>query len=151
MTKPVDQKSSMRRVELLAKIRQAAPAVATAGSIVESWRTYRGRRLGPYYRLAYRESGIQRSIFIGGDSQLVAAARELLAELQADERARRAVKQMQLATLASLRVAKLAWERELREVGLRRKGFEARGWRRCVKRNTSNLEEGTAAHEYNRR
>jgi len=94
MTKSVDQKSSMRRVELLAKIRQAAPAVATAGSIVETWRTYRGRRLGPYYRLAYRESGIQRSIFIGGDSQLVAAARELLAELQADERARRAVKQM---------------------------------------------------------
>ena len=137
MTKSVDQKSSMRRVQLLAKFRRAAPAVATAGSIVETWRTYRGRRLGPFFRIAFRESEMQKSIYIGNNPELIAAARELLAELQTDERARRAVKRLQSAARASLRVAKLAWDRELREVGLRRKGFEIRGWRRGNGRNTA--------------
>jgi hypothetical protein len=118
--------------------------------MVATWRTYRGRRLGPFFRIAYRESEMQKSIYIGNNPELVAAARELLAELQANERARRAVKRLQSATRASLRVAKLAWERDLREVGLHRKGFEVRGWRRGVKRNTASLKERTATHERNR-
>ena len=138
MATTVDQKKDVTRCEvLLAQIRRVASAVAMGGSIVETWRTYRGRRLGPYCRLAYRESGIQRSIYVGSDPQLVAAAREILAELQADERARRAVKRLQSATRASLRAAKSAWERELKRMGLHLKGFEIRGWRRGIGRNTA--------------
>ena len=60
-----------------------------------------------------------------------------LAELQADERVRRAVKRLQSATRASLRAAKAAWERELKRMGLHLKGFEIRGWRRGIGRNTA--------------
>ena len=151
MTATVDQKRPTRREVLLVQIRQAASAVATAGSIVETWRTYRGRRLGPYFRVAYREAGIQKSIYIGNNAELIAAARGLLAELQADERARRMVQRLQLATRASLRAAKTAWEGELARVGLHLQGFEVRGWRQGVKRSTTSLKERTAAHEYNRR
>jgi len=35
------------------------------GSVVAGWRNYRGRRLGPYHRLAYRHRGRQCSIYLG--------------------------------------------------------------------------------------
>ena len=131
----------MTRCEIvLAQIRRVASAVAMGGSIVETWRTYRGRRLGPYCRLAYRESGIQRSIYVGSDPQLVAAAREVLAELQADERARRMVQRLQSATQTS-------WEGELARVGLHLQGFEVRGWRQGIKRSSTGLQERIATHE----
>ena len=130
MTLIVDQKSWTRREVLLARLRQAAPALATAGTIVETWRTYRGRRLGPFFRVAYRESEIQKSIYVGNDPELVAAACELLGKLQADERLRRAVARQRRAVRASLTVAKTAWAQELKKRGLSLKGYEARGWRR---------------------
>jgi len=152
MATTVDQKKrDVTRCEVvLAQIRRVASAVAMGGSIVETWRTYRGRRLGPYCRLAYRESGIQRSIYVGSDPQLVAAAREILAELQADERARRMVQRLQSATRASLRAAKTDWEGELARVGLHLQGFEVRGWRQGIKRSSTGLEERIATHERKR-
>ena len=130
MSKTVDQKLVKRRDVLLAKIREAAPALAATGSIVETWRTYQGRRLGPYYRLAYRESGRQKTIYVGKDAELVAAARSLLEELHVNERIRRTMERQQLAVRAGLRAAKAAWAQELQKSGLTLKGYEVRGWRR---------------------
>lgn len=130
MSKTVDQKLVKRRDVLLAKIREAAPALAATGSIVETWRTYQGRRLGPYYRLAYRESGRQKTIYVGKDAELVVAARSLLEELHVNERIRRTMERQQLAVRAGLRAAKAAWAQELQKSGLTLKGYEVRGWRR---------------------
>jgi hypothetical protein len=130
MSKTVDQKLVKRRDVLLAKIREAAPALAATGSIVETWRTHQGRRLGPYYRLAYRESGRQKTIYVGKDAELVAAARSLLEELHVNERIRRTMERQQLAVRAGLRAAKAAWAQELQKSGLTLKGYEVRGWRR---------------------
>lgn len=130
MSKTVDQKLVKRRDFLLAKIREAAPVLAATGSIVETWRTYQGRRLGPYYRLAYRESGRQKTIYVGKDAELVAAARSLLEELQVNERIRRTMERQQLAVRVGLRAAKAAWAQELQRSGLTLKGYEVRGWRR---------------------
>jgi len=130
MSKTVDQKLVKRRDVLLAKIREVAPVLAATGSIVETWRTYQGRRLGPYYRLAYRESGRQKTIYVGKDAELVAAARSLLEELQVNERIRRTMERQQLAVRAGLRAAKAAWAQELQKSGLTLKGYEVRGWRR---------------------
>lgn len=130
MSKTVDQKLVKRQDILLAKIREVAPVLAATGSIVETWRTYQGRRLGPYYRLAYRESGRQKTIYVGKDAELVAAARSLLEELQVNERIRRTMERQQLAVRAGLRAAKAAWAQELQKSGLTLKGYEVRGWRR---------------------
>lgn len=151
MPRAVDQKrNSTRRESLLAQIRQAASAVATAGSIVKTWRTYRGRRLGPYYRIAFRDAEVQKSIYIGSDPELATAARTLLAELQAGERARRVVRRLQVASRASLRAAKTAWERELERAGLHLQGFEVRGWRQVVNRSCTIPRERITTHERER-
>jgi hypothetical protein len=126
-----DQRRSTRRDVVLAKIRQVGPAVAAAGSIVAGWRNYGGRRLGPFCRLAYREKGVQKSIYIGHDPELVAAAQLLLKELQTDARLRRAIERQRRAVRAGLKEAKAAWAQQLEKYGLHLKGHEVRGWRQA--------------------
>lgn len=129
MSPTVDQKRHQRRAAILAAIRQAGPVLAASGSIVKSFRTYRGRRLGPFYRLAYRESGRQKTIYLGRDAELVAAARGLLEAQQARERIRRILRRQRSAVQAGLRAAKAAWAQELEKNGLSLQGYEVRGWR----------------------
>ncbi len=62
---------------------------AAQGTVVETWRTCRGRRLGPYYRLAWRENRRQRSVYLGRQGALVKEVRRLLQEAQASRRIRR--------------------------------------------------------------
>ncbi len=59
---------------------------ARQGAVVASWRTYRGRRLGPYYRLAWRENRRQRSIYLGPGGPLVDEARRRLHQAQTARR-----------------------------------------------------------------
>ncbi len=35
------------------------------GTVIATWRDYHGRKLGPYYRLAWRDSGRQCSLYLG--------------------------------------------------------------------------------------
>ena len=42
------------------------------GAVVAAWRTYRKRKLGPYYHLVFRDEGRQKSIYLGRDGPLVA-------------------------------------------------------------------------------
>jgi hypothetical protein len=66
----------------VALLREDPTRFATQGTVVETWRTYRARRLGPYYRLAWRENGHQRAIYLGRQSPLVDEVRRLLHEAQ---------------------------------------------------------------------
>ena len=62
------------------------------GSVAAAWRTYRGRRLGPYYRLVWREDGRQRTLYLGRQCPLVDEVRRLLAQIQGQARFQREVR-----------------------------------------------------------
>ena len=62
---------------------------ARQGAVVAAWRTSRGRRLGPYYRLAWRDGGRQRSIYLGRQGPVVRQVRILLHQAHASRRLKR--------------------------------------------------------------
>jgi hypothetical protein len=99
------------------------------GAVVASWRYYRGRKYGPYYRLAWREDGLQRFVYLGREGPVVAEVRKVLAELHRPLRAVRAVERVRRQTMASLRAVKVRLKCQLGLFGLRLKGLEIRGWR----------------------
>ncbi len=131
--KAVDQKVAGRFDALAARIEAKRNVLAAAGSIVATWRMYRGRRLGPYYRLSYREHGRQRSIYLGRSPELVERVRGLLAEWQAPGRERKELSHVRAVLQKSLRRQKAAWERDLRAAGLYTRGYTVRGWRRWAR------------------
>jgi len=128
----VDQKAD-RAMGVMA----ARPGVfARQGAVVASWRAYRGRRLGPYWRLAYREGGRQRSVYLGRSGSGVKRVRGALARLQRPLRSRRAVRRLRRRVKASMRKCLTALDRQLDRLGLWRKGFEVRGgWSRGLERH----------------
>lgn len=125
-TKPVDQKDRLALFERLDRLRDH---LRVSGTVVSTFRTYKSRRLGPYFRLAYRVDGRQCAVFIGGDADVAEEVRQYLSDLQrprdqkfAVSRARRAAAQQMVADLAQFDV-------ELAAVGLRRRGSQVIGWR----------------------
>ena len=54
---------------------------ARQGSVTPTWRRRDGKRFGPYYRLAYREDGRQRSVYLGRGA-VVERVRQMLDRLQ---------------------------------------------------------------------
>jgi hypothetical protein len=121
----VDQKRAAVR-RLLAEL---ASTLRRQGSVQQSWRTYRGRRLGPFYRLAYREGGRQCSVYLGSDEELVNEVRQTLQVLQSPLRHDRQLERQLTLVKAALKDQKQALDGELRQQGLYRKGAEIRGWR----------------------
>jgi len=110
-----------------------APGVfAAGGTVVASWRTYRGRRLGPYFRLAYRKGRRQWSIYLGRSEGLARRVRDLLARLQEHQRWRRTSWRMQARARASLRKSKAQLKKLLVRWGIHLKGWEFRGMRRAL-------------------
>ncbi|MFH1269080.1 MAG: hypothetical protein ABIK89_25415 [Planctomycetota bacterium] len=91
----VDQKSAARFERVEAQVLAAPGVFAVGGTVVSTWRTYRGRRLGPYFRLAYRKGGRQWSIYLGRSEGLARRVRDLLARLQHPRRWRRASRRLQ--------------------------------------------------------
>jgi len=94
------------------------------GSVVTSWRTYRGHRLGPFFSLRYRVSGRQSAFYLGRSIMLAERVKGLLREMQHERQFSRLNRQAR----AELRQCKQLWEQDLASVGLSRKGFEVRGW-----------------------
>jgi hypothetical protein len=93
---------------------------------------YAGRKLGPYFRLAYREGRRQRSIYLGRCAELVRRVRELVAGLQRPRRERLLFARLKAQVRASLRQAKVELERQLAVWGIRLEGFRFRGVRRAL-------------------
>jgi hypothetical protein len=97
------------------------------GYVAETWREYRGRRLGPYYRLWWREEGRKRSVYLGRDAALAEEVRASLRQMQAPLRKKREADRRLKQQRAMVRQFKARWEAELHKIGLRLKGFEVRG------------------------
>jgi hypothetical protein len=88
-------KEDRRKFDELRKVVEQQAFFARQGSVVTSWR-YRkapakspkgGKktemvRNGPYYRLTWREGGVQKAIYMGSSNELAEAVRQLLAARQ---------------------------------------------------------------------
>ena len=126
-TSTIRTPSRWARIRALLESRR--PLLAKQGTIVASWRTYQGRRLGPYYRLAYREAGRQCSIYLGCAVDLVRRVQATLAEFQQSLRQSQIFSRLHSAARKALRASKERLRNQLAAVGIRLKGFEFRGVR----------------------
>lgn len=124
-TETVDQKLDRIRT-LLAR---APDRFAQQGAVVASYRQYKGRRLGPYYRIAYRDGGRQRSIYLGSSKQVANEVRRLLESAQKPGRQRRSIQRVRQQIRRELAQRKRNLDQQLRSIGLRLQGWETRGWR----------------------
>jgi hypothetical protein len=118
-----------RRARVLAFLAGHAEALCRGGSVQQSWRYRGGRRLGPFFRLAYREGAKQCSLYLGRDPALAGEVRAALRQLQAPLRQQREADHRLAEIRAELRQQRRALDGELAQRGLRRKGSEIRGWR----------------------
>jgi len=106
------------------------------GAVVATWRWYKGRRLGPYWRLAYREAGRQCSVYLGRMGEGVEQVRQALARWQDFRRWRTTYRRPRRQVKASFRAHLARFHRQLHALGLWRKGPEVRGgWSRAVERH----------------
>lgn len=132
MEHPVTQKETNANPlphKALRLIDQRPRLFAQQGAVVATWRKYKDRRLGPYWRLVYREGGRQRTVYLGRFGPLVRQVRARLRNLQAYRDMRRAIDRSIRAAKAALRDARRDLARHLRRWGLHLAGYEVRGWR----------------------
>lgn len=99
------------------------------GAVVESWRAYEGRKMGPYFRLSYRDGGKQHSIYLGRSRQFANRIRKLLKEIQRPVKNQRELNKIRALTRAALRNQKERWSEDLDQAALHAKGYEVRGWK----------------------
>ena len=110
------------------------------GSIVNTYRSRKGRSFGPYHRLTCRDDqGRQRAVYLARD-ELVDRARTALAALQAPRHEARVLARARRALRRGHRAAQAVLGEQLKMVGLYRKGSETRGWSRC--KSGANLKIG---------
>jgi hypothetical protein len=121
--------------------------LSTQGVIVASWRSYQGRRLGPYHRLAYREQGRQRSLYLGCAIDLVRLVRRTLTEFQRTLCETQVFRRLRSAARKALRASKDRLRQHLAAVGIRLQGFEFRGVRAAFARGLRPLPAFAAASE----
>ena len=91
---------------------------ATTGVIVADYPTRCGRRYGPYYRLAYRDQGRQKSLYLGVSETLAHKVALLLDQLQAPGRHRRQIRQLRTTIRRALRRHNARLRLELAHNGL---------------------------------
>ena len=127
----------MRRVDRVDDFfAQHQALLARQGAVVASWRVRDGRRLGPYFRLETRlPRGHRVSVYLGSGADLVAAARNRLAELQRPVHAQRQLAIVYRHLRRGARAVRVTVAEELSKIGLRLKGSEIRG-----------MGHGTLAH-----
>ena len=142
---PVVDQIPARWSRILAFLHTRRSLLSTQGAIVASWRSYQGRRLGPYYRLAYREQGKQCSLYLGSAIDLVSLVRRELANFQRSLREAQVFHRMRSAARKALRASKDRLRQHLAAIGIRLKGFEFRGVRRALARGLRPLPAFAAA------
>jgi hypothetical protein len=122
----VDQK----RARIQKFLADHSAALSQQGTVQCSWRYHQGRRLGPFFRLAYREGGRQCSLYLGRNPQRADEVRKVLEQLQAPRRQMLETERQLTKIKAQLKSHKHTLDGELEQRGLHRKGNEIRGWRR---------------------
>lgn len=130
MEKPasVTQKQAARFDAVAAQILAHKPLFAAQGTVTADWRTYRGRRLGPYFRVDFRDCGRRKSSYLGRDEALAERVRRLLADLQELHRDRMLFRRLKAQVRVALRRQKDELRRELAKWGIVLKGWEFRGF-----------------------
>ncbi len=124
-----DQRNERRKEAILKQIHDLQPVLSRQGEVVAGWRVYRGKKLGPYWRLTYRQHGRSHWLYLGRWSRLVQEVRRLLDQWQEPLRRQREWIRIRRSVKKSLRASKLRWAAELARAGLRLQGYEVRGWR----------------------
>ena len=117
---PQKIEASFARIEAQLLARQEL--LASSGRVEENWRTYRQRRLGPYYRLVFRENKQKRSIYLGRCPILAERVRRFLADLQRPARERRYLRRLRRKTRAALRLETKTLAAYLAPLGFHVKG-----------------------------
>lgn len=121
----VDQKVEPKFPAIREFILDRRPVFLRQGSVVATWRSYRGNRLGPFYSLRYRIDGRQAAIYLGRSAALVRQVRNLLRDIQQARQIARLKRQAR----AEFRRQKRLLEQDLASMGLSLRGFEVQGWR----------------------
>ncbi len=129
----VDQAVEARFAAVSARMTASREVLSRQGAVVASWRVERGRRLGPYFRLAFREAGRQASIYLGKSAALVEKVRALLAEIQAPARLDRTIRRATAAGKAALRACKARMRGLMSAWGLYARGWDVFGWRKLAR------------------
>lgn len=138
----VDEKQRARFERIRRAIGAQGKLFAAQGTIVASWKTHQGKRLGPYYRVAYRVDGKQKSLYLGVSKWLVAQVRALLSSLQALLREHRMIERLK----RQARQAFVASKRHLAHLlhstlGVVTRGWEFRGAIRAVRERGRLVEQ----------
>jgi len=123
----VSQKAQERFEQVRAYLEAHRALFSTQGSVVATWRVWQGRKLGPYFRLAFREGRRQCSLYLGRCQWLAEQVRGLLGRIQEHVRWRRQSFRLQREARAALRKAKAQLKAIMAIYGVRMKGFEFRG------------------------
>jgi hypothetical protein len=125
---------------IAAKINAQAHIFAHQGFIISSYRYHRGRKLGPYFRLAYRdENNRQRSIYIGPHEDIARRIQSLLDDLKAPHIRRRQFLQVFAIIRTALNRHRKQSETELNKHGLYSRGFAIRGLRKLKRSSKLDL------------
>jgi hypothetical protein len=115
---------------IAAKINAQAHVFAHQGFIMSSYRYHRGRKLGPYFRLTYRdENNRQRSIYIGPYEDIARRVQSLLDDLKTPHIRRRQFTQILAIIRTQLNRHRKQSEIEFAKHGLYSRGFSIRGLR----------------------
>jgi hypothetical protein len=130
----VDQEIPTRWKRIFRFVDAHRPLLATPGAIVATWRTYQGHRLGPYYRLAYRENGRQQSRDLGCCKELVARVRGTLADFQRRLQESKVMRGLIHAAKRAWHLCELRLRVQLSAVGIQMQGWELRGVREAFDR-----------------
>jgi hypothetical protein len=117
------QKSAAKFQRLEAQILARKDFFALHGRVEAAWRENSGKRLGPYYRVVFREEGRRKSMYLGREELLAERVAYLLAELQSFHRERRTTRRLRAAIRASLRREKTRLEKMIAPLGFRMKGY----------------------------
>ena len=57
-----DQKNERRKEAIFKRVHDLQSVLGRQGEVTASWRVYRGKRLGPYWRPVYQHEGRSRSL-----------------------------------------------------------------------------------------
>lgn len=145
--KSVDQKSPAVLFDRLERIRDDLQA---GGTVVSTWRSYKGQRLGPYFRVAYRVGSTQRSVFIGCDAELAEKVRNYLHNLQHQRNETTKLIRMRRAAAKQFAASREQFGLELAAVGLRLRGSQVIGWRAWKRHQGSSGQMKTVSTERQR-
>ena len=131
---PVNQnKNDVARLQRVSQfIQENRKIFARQGTVAATWRTYKGRRLGPYYQLAYRDQDRQHWIYLGRSEELAQQVRDLLENLHRPRNQKRLYRRLEAQARHSLQLAKAQLKEVCREWGITLKGYEFRGARKAL-------------------